>query len=172
MWKLAGCLVAAALIAPAAPAAAQGSGQSIAEVRAYCAEWDKTDFAEVKDHFLAGYCLGIVQGFRNGVTVGMAATISFFKEKVAYSGPERRTGYERWCIPPDVTDQQVAGAFMSWSSDKQPYWHLPYSIGFHEAFRQEFPCGADGGSETPKVEETPNASQASPIPQPSPAPQK
>jgi hypothetical protein len=126
----------------------------------------------VKDHFLAGYCLGLIQGFRNGTTVGMASTIPFFKEKVTYSGPERRTGYERWCIPAEVTDQQVAGAFMSWSSDKQPYWHLPYSIGFYEAFRQEFPCGPDGASATPKIEEAPNAPRMSPMPETSPAPQK
>jgi Rap1a immunity proteins len=156
MWKLSGLVAAAMLAMPAPPAAAQGSEQTIAGVRAYCAEWDKTDFTQVKDMFLAGYCIGLVQGYRSGVTVGMASTLSFFKEKVSYSGPEQRTGYERWCIPGGITNQQLAGAFMSWSSDKQAYWHLPYSIGFYEAFRQEFPCTSDGESATPSIETAPS----------------
>jgi len=161
MRKLFGFIAAAMLAMPAPPAAAQGSEQTIAGVRAYCAEWNETDFTKVKDLFLAGYCIGLVQGFRTGATVGMASTISFFKEKVAYSGPEQRTGYERWCIPGGITNQQLAGAFMSWSSDKQDYWHLPYSIGFYEAFTQEFPCMSDGQSAVPAIEAAP----ATPAPQ-------
>jgi hypothetical protein len=172
MWKRAGFIAAAVSMLAAPPVAAQGSGQTIGKVRAYCAEWNTADFANVKDPFLAGYCLGLIQGFRNGTTVGMASTIPFFKEKVTYTGPEKRTGYERWCIPHDVTDQQVAGAFMSWSSDKQPYWHLPYSIGFFEAFRAEWPCGADGGAAAPKIEETTPSPEMTPMPEKAPEPPK
>ncbi|MGD8808979.1 MAG: Rap1a/Tai family immunity protein [Gammaproteobacteria bacterium] len=168
MRKLYGVVVALVpaliLALTPSPAAAQGTDMTIAKVRAYCAEWEKTDFATVDDPFLAGYCLGLIQGFRDGATVGMASTISFFKEKVTYSGPERRTGYERWCFPEGVTNQQLAGAFMSWSSDKQAYWHLPYSIAFYEAFREEWPCGPDGGSVAPKIEEAPPAPKMTPMP--------
>lgn len=172
MQKRAGLLAAAVSMLAATPVAAQGGGHSIGQVRAYCAEWSETDFAKVKDPFLAGYCLGLIQGFRNGTTVGMASTIPFFKEKVTYSGPDKRTGYERWCIPGDVTDQQVAGVFMGWSSDKQPYWHLPYSIGFFEAFRDQWPCDADGGAGAPKDAEITPAPQMTPIPEKAPEPPK
>ena len=165
MGKRTGFLTVAALSLAATPALAQGGGQTIGQVRAFCAEWRETDFTQVKDPFLAGYCLGLIQGFRNGSTVGMASTIPFFKEKVTYSGPERRIGYERWCIPAEVTDQQVAGAFMGWSSDKQPYWHLPYSIGFFEAFRAEWPCEPDGGSMAPKIEDVTPGRGMTPMPE-------
>ena len=161
MRNIAGLATAAMLTLSAQPVAAQSQEQTIAGVRAFCAEWKETDFAKVKQPFLAGYCIGLIQGFRTGATVGMASTIPFFKEKVTYSGPEKRTGYERWCIPSGVTNQQLAGAFMSWSSDKQDYWHLPYSIGFYEAFKQEFPCTSEGESATPSIEVAP----AEPTPQ-------
>lgn len=143
MRKRFGVLVALVMMATAPAAHAQGTGPTIGQVRGYCAEWDKTDFSQIKDPFLAGFCLGLVQAFRDGVTVGLASTLSFFKDKVARDGPEGRTGYERWCPPVGVTNQHLAGVFMSWSSENPKSWRLPYSIGFFDAFRTEWPCGQE-----------------------------
>ena len=152
MRKLFGLVVVAALMASGNPVAAQSAGPTIGNVRAYCAEWDKTDLSQVEDPFLAGFCLGLVQSFRDGVTIGMASTLSILKENVTYTGRERRTGYESWCQPGGVTNQLLAGVFMSWSSGKPDYWHLPYSIGLLEAFREQWPCGQDDSAEQPVIE--------------------
>jgi len=161
MRLFAGLMMSAGLLAAAPPVAAQSSDPTIGKARAYCAEWDKTDFAALKDPFLAGFCLGLVQAFRDGATIGMAATLSHFKEQVTYSGPERRTGYEPWCPPEGVTNQHLAGVFMAWSSGNAKYHHLPYAIGFFEAFKEEWPCDAAVPAGQPVIEtETPSETPA------------
>jgi len=153
MRKLLGVIAVVGLMGAAPAAEAQGRGPSIGQVRSYCAEWDKADFADVKNPFFAGFCLGLVQAFRDGMTVGMASTLSFFKDKVTYSGTEGRTGYETWCQPAGITNQHLAGVFMGWTSENPDSWPLPYSIGFFEAFRKEWPC--DAAATPPQVEQEP-----------------
>jgi hypothetical protein len=161
MRLAAGIVVGAALLMAPGAVHAQSAEPSIGKVRAYCAEWDKTDFSKLEDPFLAGYCLGLVQAFRDGMTIGMASTLSFFKENVGFSGPDRRTGYERYCPPVDVTNQHVAGVFMAWSSGNPQYYHLPYAIGFYEAFKQEWPCDQPASAGQPVIEsETPGGAPA------------
>lgn len=151
MRKRIGCIIVAALMAAATVAAAQDEQRSIGKAREYCAEWEQTDFSKIERPFYAGYCLGLFQAFRDGMTIGMASTLTHFKEKVTYTGPDQRTGYEQWCIPADVTNQHLAGVFMAWSSRNTNYWHLPYSIGFFEAFKEEWPCPDGGAPEKPPL---------------------
>lgn len=119
------------------------SSHSIAKIREYCAEWAQTDFSKVEKPFLAGYCLGLVQAFRDGVALGTASTLAFIKEDLEKGRSDKRTAYNRWCHPTGVPNQFLVGAFMDWSSRHPKYWNLPYSVGFYEAFREEWPCEED-----------------------------
>lgn len=119
------------------------SALSIAKIREYCAEWAQTDFSKLKDPFLAGYCLGLVQAFRDGVALGSASTLAYIKEDLEKGRKDRRTSYNRWCHPTGVPNQFLVGAFMDWSGRHPKFWHLPYSVGFYEAFREEWPCETD-----------------------------
>lgn len=119
------------------------SSLSIARIREYCAEWAETDFAKLENPFLSGYCLGLVQAFRDGVALGTASTLAFIKEDLEKGHKDERASYNRWCHPTGVPNQFLVGAFMDWSSRNPKYWHLPYSFGFYEAFREEWPCETD-----------------------------
>jgi hypothetical protein len=119
------------------------SSHSIAKIREYCAEWAETDFSKVEKPFLAGYCLGLVQAFRDGVALGTASTLAFIKQDLEEGRKDKRASYNRWCHPTGVPNQFLIGAFMDWSSRHPKHWHLPYSVGFYEAFREEWPCEED-----------------------------
>lgn len=125
---------------PEAQAQSRNPSHSVAKIREYCAEWNETDFSKVKDPFLAGYCLGLVQAFRDGVALGTASTLAFIKEDAAKGLSGKRASYNRWCHPTGVPNQFLVGAFMDWSSRHPKHQLLPYSIGFYEAFREEWPC--------------------------------
>lgn len=135
------------------------SSHSIAKIREYCAEWAQTDFSKVEKPFLAGYCLGLVQAFRDGVALGTASTLAFIKEDLEKGRKGDRETYNRWCHPTGVPNQFLVGAFMDWSSRHPKHWHLPYSVGFYEAFREEWPCESDNvhvESQTPGDPKTPD----------------
>lgn len=156
MRRIVAAFLIAVATAAAGPAAAQSPQLSIGVVREYCAEWSETDFSKVENQFFAGFCLGLVQAFRDGATVGIASTLAYLGKPLRYSGPDRLTGYERWCNPNDIPNQRFAGVFMAWSSENPNYWHLPYAYGFLEAFQQEWPCSPEDrpeqaapGAETP-----------------------
>ena len=134
---------------PAAGAQSQPAPQkpvselSIAKIREFCAEWAETDFAKLENPFLAGYCLGLVQAFRDGIAMGTASTLAFIQEDRKKGRKDERASYNRWCHPTGVPNQFLVGAFMKWSSQHPNFWHLPYSVGFYEAFRDEWPCESD-----------------------------
>lgn len=135
------------------------SSHSVAKIREYCAEWAETDFSKLENPFLSGYCLGLVQAFRDGVALGTASTLAFIKEDLEKGRKDERESYNRWCHPTGVPNQFLVGAFMDWSSRNPKYWHLPYSVGFYEAFREEWPCETDNvqvETQPPADSETPD----------------
>ena len=76
------------------------------------------------DLFSSGMCIGYLKGHRDGID----------------GQKEFDVGGLVHCIPPDITNGQLAELYVEWAKSNSEQLHHPAAVGFARAMANSFPC--------------------------------
>lgn len=102
---------------------------STAEIAKFCST--HVDTVEITpreptstDLFSSGMCIGYLKGHRDGID----------------GQKEFNVGGLVHCIPPEVTNGQLAELYAEWAKANPEQLHHPAAVGFARAMADSFPC--------------------------------
>lgn len=133
------------LLAQSSLASGYTAQYSADKLREFCSEGlkcrESPSSCELREVASLSACLAYVSGFREGHFMGVAdATGKGSKKQSQYSIEELYRKQSWFCLPGEVSSNQIAKIFLKYVGDHPEKLHRPAFEQLYEAMKVSFPC--------------------------------